>query len=123
MEEDDPNQWFRDRINPDFLQLHRVKEVVYSGKTKFQSLEIIHTNHFGKCRVLDNKIQSSELDEFIYHEALVHPVRITHPAPESVFIAGGGEGATLREVLSHKSVKKAVMVDVDEEVVVLSREY
>jgi spermidine synthase len=73
--------------------------------------------------VLDGKVQSSAVDEFIYHEALVQPAMVTHPGPEVVFIAGGGEGATLREVLSHNTVKRAVMVDIDEEVVALSKKY
>jgi len=122
-EEDDPNKWFRDPISPDFVQLHRVRDIVYSGKTKFQSVEIIHTNSFGRCLVLDGKIQSSEQDEFIYHEALVHPSMITHPYPRRVFIAGGGEGATLREVLAHSSVEKAVMIDIDQEAVDICRRF
>jgi spermidine synthase len=73
--------------------------------------------------VLDGKIQSSEKDEHIYHEALVQPAMLAHPRPETIFIAGGGEGATLRETLSHKTVKRAVMVEIDEEVTVLSRKY
>jgi len=72
---------------------------------------------------LDGKIQSSEGDEFIYHEALVHPPMIAHPLPESVFIAGGGEGATLREVLRHSSVKNVVMVDIDNEVIDICRRF
>ncbi len=73
--------------------------------------------------VLDNKLQSSERDEFIYHEALVQPAMIAHPKPQNVFIAGGGEGATLREVLRHKTVKKVEMVDIDSEVTALSLKY
>jgi len=115
----DPDKWFYDRICQDLIQLHSIKEVLYSGRTKFQSVEIIRTGAFGRCLVLDGKIQSSEVDEFIYHEALVQPPMITHPSPEAVFIAGGGEGATLREVLSHNTVKRAVMVDIDEEVVAI----
>jgi len=101
--------------------LHSIKERIYSGRSKFQSIDIVNTGSFGVCLVLDGKIQSSEADEFIYHETLVHPAMLTHPQPERVFIAGGGEGATLREVLAHKTVKKAVMVDIDEEVVSLCR--
>ncbi|MCL5772754.1 MAG: spermidine synthase, partial [Firmicutes bacterium] len=63
--------------------------------------------------------QSAELDEFIYHEAIVHPAMITHPNPRRVLILGGGEGATLREVLAHRTVEEAVMVDIDEETVML----
>jgi len=119
----DPDKWFCDRISRNLIQLHSIEEVLYSGQTKFQSAEIIRSGSFGKCLVLDGKIQSSEADEFIYHEALVQPAMITHPCPETVFIAGGGEGATLREVLAHKTVKRAVMVDIDEEVVALCRKF
>ena len=119
----DPDKWFHDRVSRNLIQLHSIEEVLYRGRTKFQSIEIIRTGSFGKCLVLDGKMQSSEVDEFIYHEALVQPAMITHPCPETVFIAGGGEGATLREVLSHKTVKRAVMVDIDEEVVALCRKF
>ena len=115
--------WFYDHVNPDMVQLHRIKQVLYSGKTEFQSIEIIESGSFGRCLVLDGKIQCSEADEFIYHEALVHPPMITHPQPEKVFIAGGGEGATLREVLAHQSVKRVVMVDIDKEVIDICRKF
>ena len=119
----DPDKWFYDRVNQNLIQLHGLEGVLYTGRSQFQSVEIICTSNFGKCLVLDGKIQSSEVDEFIYHEALVHPAMITHPCPETVFIAGGGEGATLREVLSHNTVKRAVMIDIDAEVVNLCREF
>ena len=117
----DKHKWFHDYISPDITMLHSIKEVVYSWRTEFQSVDIIDTGSFGICLILDGKIQSSEKDEFVYHEALVHPVMLTHPNPEKVFIAGGGEGATLREVLAHKAVRKAVMVDIDKEVVDICR--
>jgi spermidine synthase len=125
MKDSDPDKHrcFSDHISPDLTVLHSIKGRVYSGRSKFQSVDIINTGSFGVCLVLDGKVQSSEADEFIYHEALVHPAMLTHPDPESVFIAGGGEGATLREVLAHKTVKKAVMVDIDEEVVSLCRRF
>ena len=119
----DPDQWLRDSINKDFMQLHRLEEVIYTGRTKYQSVQIVRSCNFGLCLLLDGKIQSSQTDEFIYHEALVHPAMLTHPNPASVFIAGGGEGATLREVLYHPAVKRAVMVDIDEEVITLCRQY
>ena len=121
--EADPAKWFHDKISEDLIQLHSIKEVLYKGQTKFQSIEIIRTGSYGKCLVLDDKIQSSELDEFIYHEALVHPAMTIHRNPEKVFIAGGGEGATLREILRHNTVKKVVMVDIDEEVISICREF
>ncbi len=63
--------------------------------------------------LLDGKSQSAEADEFVYHELLVHLALLLHPNPRTVFIAGGGEGATAREALRHKSVEKVVMVDID----------
>ena len=117
------SKWFFDEINPHLLQLHAIEGSIYSGKTKFQSIEILKSPAFGKLLVLDGKIQSSELDEFIYHELLVHPPMLVHPKPEKVFIAGGGEGATLREVMKHKSVKKCVMVDIDPDVIKVCKEY
>jgi spermidine synthase len=117
------NQWFEDKINENFLQRHRLDEVLYEGQTKYQAVRIVRSRNLGISLILDNKIQSSERDEFIYHEGLVQPVMITHPEPKAVFIAGGGEGAILREILRHKSVQKVVMVDIDEEVTVLSKKY
>jgi spermidine synthase len=119
----DSDRWLRDKIREDFLQLYRLDEVLYEGRTKYQSVRVVRTRAFGTCLVLDGKIQSGERDEFIYHEALVQPAMIAHPGPETVFIAGGGEGATLREVLRHRTVKRAVMVEIDEEVTALSRQY
>jgi thermospermine synthase len=58
-------------------------------------------------------MQSTESDEEVYHELLVHPALLQHPAPRTVFIMGGGEGATAREVLRHKTVEKVIMVDID----------
>jgi spermidine synthase len=119
----EPDKWFFDKINRNLMQLHSVEEMIFSGQTKFQKIEIIRSGAFGKCLVLDSKIQSSEFDEFVYHEGLVHPALITHPGPETVFIAGGGEGATLREVLAHRTVRRAVMIDIDEDVISVSRKY
>ena len=117
------NRWFYDHVTPDMVQLHSIKEIVYSGRTQFQLIEVIETGGLGRCLVLDGKIQSSELDEFIYHESLVQPPMTAYPDPERVFIAGGGEGATLREVLRHPSVKRVVMLDIDKEVIDICRRF
>ena len=120
---DEPDKWFFDKINRNLIQLHAISDVLYSGRTKFQSIEILRSPNFGKLLVLDGKIQSAEMDEFIYHEALVHPPMLAHPKPEKVFIAGGGEGATLREVLCYPSIQKAVMVDIDADVISICRDH
>lgn len=103
--------------------MHGVKRVIYSGRTEYQQVDIVETYLFGKCLFLDGKLQSSEHDERIYHEALVHPAMMTHPEPRRVLIVGGGEGATAREVLRYPSVERVVMVDIDRELVELCKRY
>ena len=121
--EESNSGWFREYLTPNLLQFLAVRETVFSGKTRFQHVEVLDTLDFGRCLILDGKIQSSEADEFVYHEALVHPALVSHPNPVTVFIAGGGEGATLREVLTHNTVRRAVMVDLDGEVVDICRRF
>ena len=96
---------------------------LYRGQTKFQTIEVAESPKFGKMLILDGKIQSAALDEHIYHEALVHPAMLLHPNPRRILILGGGEGATLREVLRYRMVEEAVMVDLDEEVVNLCQQH
>ena len=119
----DKRTWFHDGLTPDLGMVHKVESFLYSGQSAYQTIEVIKTRSFGTCLVLDGKIQSSEADEFVYHEALVQPVMITHPNPRRVLVAGGGEGATLREILKHGTVEKATMVDLDDQVVKVCREY
>lgn len=122
-EHQDPNLWLHDTINPDFVQMHRIRDVMCTAKTQFQSVAVVESSHFGTCLILDGKLQSSLKDEFIYHEALVHPAMLAHDSPRLVFIAGGGEGATLREVLTHRSVVAVTMVDIDKEAVDICRRF
>ena len=112
-----PVKWFYDYFNPCEAHGHAIKGTIFQTKSEIQEISIIETHNYGKCLVLDNEFQSAELDEFIYHEALVHPALIIHPNPERIAIIGGGEGAALREVLRHKTVKKAVMIDIDSAVI------
>ncbi|MFZ6016523.1 MAG: polyamine aminopropyltransferase [Nitrospirota bacterium] len=117
------NNWFLDKESEYRWIYHRVKRQILSTRTKYQQVEIIDTYNFGRIVILDNKIQSAESDKFIYHEALVHPAMITHPEPKNILILGGGEGATLREVLRHPVVKEVIMVDIDEEFVNICKNY
>jgi len=105
------------------LLITKVKSVHLVTRTKYQEVQIVELEDFGRALVLDGYIQSSEADEFIYHETLVHPAMVAHPGPERVLIIGGGEGATLREVLKHSTVDRAVMVDIDGELVELAKKY
>ncbi len=115
--------WFIEKHTDDLIFHYRVERIIYHGRTKFQKVDIVDLEVLGKTLFLDNKIQSAQIDEHIYHEMLVHPAMFTHPSPERVLILGGGEGATLREVLKHSSVKEAIMVDIDEELVNVCRQH
>ncbi len=117
------SRWFLEFTTESEASLHQLEEVIYTCQTRYQSLEILRLGSYGKTLVLDGKMQSCEADEFIYHEALVHPALITHGAPRKILIAGGGEGATVREVLRYPTVESVCMVDLDEEVVNASRRY
>ena len=117
------NKWYIEPVLPNFLHQLELKAVRYEGETALQRVEIIETDPLGLTLVLDGKTQSARADEFIYHEALVHPALIAHPNPRNVLIAGGAEGAVLREVLAHRSVQSAVMVDMDAELVAICREH
>ncbi|WP_169704278.1 hypothetical protein [Candidatus Kuenenia stuttgartiensis] len=112
-----PLNWIDDYFSD--YELHKLafKNIVYEAESKHQKIIVVDTYSFGKCLILDNEFQSAESDEYVYHESLVQPSLIMHPEAQSVLIIGGGEGATLRETLRHKSVKKAVMVDINDEVI------
>ncbi|HUF91457.1 MAG TPA: polyamine aminopropyltransferase [Candidatus Limnocylindria bacterium] len=117
-------KWFFETTTPVEGHMHAIVRTIVEARTKFQHVEIMETASYGKALVLDGRIQSSQADEFIYHEALVHPGMLaTENKPESGLVIGGGEGATLREVLRYPSIKRAVMVDIDGEVVDLCKKH
>ena len=115
--------WFIEAVSPELFVMLKVRQIYYSGQTAYQKVEVLESELFGRSLILDGKTQSTERDEHIYHETLVHPAMFCHPGPKQVFIGGGGEGGTLREVLAHRSVERATMVDLDPEVVELCRKY
>ena len=115
--------WNVEEILPGIIQAERKQKTLYEKTTKYQHIMITEGETFGRALILDGKTQSTEFDEFIYHESLVHPIMVAHPEPKTVFLAGGGEGATAREILRYKSVNKIVMTDIDEEVVLASEKF
>ena len=115
--------WHIEFYAPDEAHMRGITKIYTSEQTKYQKVEVIQSSHYGKCLILDGHIQSAQGDEFIYHENLVHPAMVSCPNPKTVVIIGGGEGATLYEVLRHKTVEKAWMIDIDERVVELCEKY
>ncbi|GLC42223.1 hypothetical protein PLESTB_000644400 [Pleodorina starrii] len=105
--------WLEEDLGDDYRWSYRVSAVLFSGRSEYQEVDLVDTPTWGKVLLLDGKMQSTEADEQVYHELLVHPPLLHHPNPKRVYIMGGGEGATAREVLRHRSVEEVVMVDID----------
>ena len=116
-------QWYVEEFSPTETHHHAINRVFYAGRSAFQSVGVIETPVFGKMLILDGDTQSSQADEKIYHESLVHPAMAAAADRGDVLILGGGEGATLREVLRCSQTKRCTMVDIDGEVVELSKQY
>ena len=103
--------------------LFGLTKVIYSGQTDFQRVLIADSLNYGRVLVLDGELQSAEVDEELYHEVLVQPALVLHPNPRRILIVGGGEGASLREVLRHKNVESVTMVDLDGKIIDLCKEH
>lgn len=121
--QDSPIFWITDYLTPSDLYQHAVHKVLAYKKTQYQEMWIVDCGTYGKGLIIDGIWQSSTGDDFIYHETLVQPALVNHGAPQKVLVLGGGEGATLREILKWKTVEQAAMVDIDAEVVAACKEH
>ena len=92
-------------------------------RSPHQAVEVHDTAHFGKLFRLDGHFMTSEMDEFFYHENLVHMAALTHPSPERALIVGGGDGGSAEEILKHPSIKSVVLCELDLAVVDIARKY
>lgn len=117
------SKWMEEELEPGMRVAYKLKTILSSCQSKFQTVDVVDLDCFGRSLVIDGLIQSCQVDEFVYHESLVHPALLAHPCPKSVYIGGGGEGSTAREVLRHSTVERCVMVDIDEDVVRFCREH
>lgn len=108
---------------PGQAMLLKVNQVLHHEKSKYQDVLIFESSDYGTVLVLDNVIQCTERDEFSYQEMIAHLALNSHPNPEKVLVIGGGDGGVLREVVKHETVKEAILVDIDEAVIRLSKKY
>ena len=107
----------------DVVAEYGVRETLVADRSEFQDLRIVDTDRFGRMLVLDGFVQTTERDEFAYHEMMTHPALLACGDPRRVLVIGGGDGGILREVLRHPSVERAVLVEIDASVIDLSRRY
>ena len=115
--------WYVEEFSPSEHHHHAVDEVFYSGRSQYQQIAVLRSPVFGKMLVIDGDTQSAQADERIYHETLVHPALAGALDRRRVLILGGGEGATLREVLRCPDVEQCTMVDIDALVVELAKTF
>ncbi|KAK2615198.1 hypothetical protein N8I77_001969 [Diaporthe amygdali] len=101
----------------------KVKKVLHHEKSKYQDVLIFESTDYGTVLVLDNVIQCTERDEFSYQEMITHLAMNSHPDPKKVLVIGGGDGGVLREVVKHEGIEEAVLCDIDEAVIRLSKQY
>lgn len=116
-------RWYMEFFTPYEAHMRGLKRILASEQSPYQRIEIVETFQYGRCLILDGKMQSTEADEFIYHEALVHPATAIHPNPKRVCLVGGGEGAALREAYKHKTVQHCTMIDIDRKVIEVCAKY
>jgi spermidine synthase len=114
---------FLETLYDGYGQQFRVDELLYEEKTDHQHLVIFRNARFGRVMALDGVVQTTEKDEFIYHEMLVHVPVLAHGRVSRVLIVGGGDGGILREVLKHSAVQAVIQVEIDRKVVDFCREY
>ena len=101
----------------------KVEKVLHHEKSQYQDVLIFKSTDYGTVLVLDNVVQCTERDEFSYQEMIAHLAMFSHPNPKRVLVIGGGDGGVLREVVKHDCVEEAILCDIDEAVVRLSKQY
>lgn len=117
------DMWLNETLYPDWGQRFRVVRELARVRSPYQDICIFESASHGRVMALDGAIQITERDEFVYQEMLAHVPLLLHGAPRQVLIIGAGDGGVLRRVLQHRTVERAVMVEIDGEVVRLAKEH
>ncbi|AKA71929.1 polyamine aminopropyltransferase [Clostridium scatologenes] len=111
------DMWLKEGQIENAAMTYKIKETLVRKKTEYQDLAIVDTYSFGRMLLLDGIVQTTIKDEYVYHEMIAHIPLFTHPNPKKVLVVGGGDGGAIREVLKHPSVEKAVLCEIDKEVI------
>jgi len=115
-------EWIGDLVGAGVAQAMQVDAILYDERSTFQRIQVAASRLFGRMLVLDDAIQTTERDEYTYHEMLVHLPLVTHPSPRRALIIGGGDGGTLEESLKHP-LQDVTMVEIDRDVVEVCRRF
>ena len=117
------NLWFTEEHTKDVRFSIRVNRHLCSRQSKYQKIDVFETNEFGRIMTLDGYIMVTEKDEFIYHDMIVHVPMAVGKDIKNVLLIGAGDGGAVRELTRYKSIEHIDLVEIDEEVVEVSREY
>ncbi len=117
------NEMWYETLHAGFGQYFTVDKLLYRDKTAHQDLVIFENAAFGRVMALDGVVQTTERDEFIYHEMMTHVPILAHGKAKRVLIIGGGDGAMLREVSRHHTIEQITMGEIDAGVVSFCKEY
>jgi spermidine synthase len=112
---------FVETLYDSYGQRFSIDEVFFESRTEHQHLLIFHNAKFGRVMALDGVVQTTERDEFYYHEMLAHVPLFAHGAAKRVLIVGGGDGGLLREVVKHREVEQVTQVEIDGSVVEMAK--
>lgn len=115
--------WFIERHTENVKLSIKVNKQLFSGNSEFQRIDIFESPEFGRFLTLDGYIMLTEKDEFIYHEMITHVPMAVHPNVEDVLVIGAGDGGTIRELTRYPGIKRIDMVEIDEMVVEVCKEY
>ncbi|MCS3900610.1 polyamine aminopropyltransferase [Methanococcus voltae] len=115
--------WYTEPQTENLSLSTKIKDILYVGKSEYQEIQVIDTYEYGKTLILENTYQTTERDEFIYHELISHPALFTHGNPKNVLVIGGGDGGTVREVLKHETVENVDFVELDGMVIEACKKY
>ncbi|MBI2874367.1 MAG: polyamine aminopropyltransferase [Firmicutes bacterium] len=115
--------WFTEKHPSGVGLTCRVTKTLHTERSAYQDIAVLQTQGLGRMLVLDGLVQTTEADEFFYHEMIAHVPLFSHPCPRHVLVIGGGDGGTVREVLKHPSVQRVDLVEIDSRVIELCRQY
>jgi len=115
--------WFTEKQTDHVGLTYKTKRILLAKRSQYQEVAIIETEQFDRMLLLDRVVQTTISDEFVYHEMIAHVPLNSHPNPRRVAVIGGGDGGTIREIIKHDCVEKAVLVEIDEQVIRASRQY
>jgi len=114
---------YDETLHEGWKQSFRIEEKLFEDKTELQHLVLFQSSMWGRVLALDGVIQTTENDEFVYHEMLAHVPILSHGQAKNVLVVGGGDGGLIREVLRHKNIEKVTLVEIDSSVITFSKQY